>query len=259
MKILNYLSLAIVAICIVSCGNKKSDSVTLQVESDLGALASYVSINEPEVTLKVVDDEINGSIGVSVKKAFKGEYSWDLEFDIEILDESHICIAKLNEVELDATLDHNINVGNKRVTIKESKGDSWADISSKGKYIYIKWTHKIDEIMEYEGQEAEDDSTLAGNYDSDNNDGSDLFSTSGSDNWDALLDSYEEYVDQYISYVEDAANGNMTALAEYPSLLKKAQEFSSKMSNAEGDMSPSQWSRYIEITSKMSQAVSDMQ
>lgn len=84
-------------------------------------------------------------------------------------------------------------------------------------------------------------------------------SSSGSEDWDALLASYESYVDKYISYVKKAAKGDMTALAEYPSLMEKAQEFSEKLEKAKGDMSASQWARYNKITMKMMKAAQEMQ
>lgn len=84
-------------------------------------------------------------------------------------------------------------------------------------------------------------------------------SPSGSEDWDALLTSYENYVDKYISYVKKAAKGDMTALAEYPSLMEKAQDFSDKLQRAQGDLSASQWARYNKITMKMMKAAQEMQ
>lgn len=77
--------------------------------------------------------------------------------------------------------------------------------------------------------------------------------------WNELLDSYEQYVDQYISYAKKAAKGDMDALAEYPSLMQKAQEFSEKMEGAQGNMSESQWARYMKITNKMTKALQELQ
>jgi len=81
---------------------------------------------------------------------------------------------------------------------------------------------------------------------------------SESKDWDALLDAYDSYVTKYISYMKKAAKGDMSALSEYPALMQKAQEFSDKMANAEGDMSDAQWARYIKITTKMTQAAAEM-
>lgn len=82
---------------------------------------------------------------------------------------------------------------------------------------------------------------------------------SGSQDWDALLNSYEQYVDKSISYMKKAEKGDMSALDEYPALMEKAQEFSEKMENAQGDMSASQWRRYMKITKKMTKAAENMQ
>jgi len=94
-------------------------------------------------------------------------------------------------------------------------------------------------------------------YESDDSDNYEVSST-GSENWDALLKSYEEYVDKYISYLKKASKGDMTALSEYPALMQKAQNFSDKMKNAESNMSASQWARYNKITMKMLEAAKEM-
>lgn len=79
--------------------------------------------------------------------------------------------------------------------------------------------------------------------------------SAGSEDWNSLLDTYESYVDKYISYMKKAANGDMSALSEYPALMEKAQELSEKIENAKDDMSSSQLKRYMNITMKMTNAV----
>ena len=79
-------------------------------------------------------------------------------------------------------------------------------------------------------------------------------SSASSQDWDAMLDSYEEYVDKYISLLKKAGEGDMTAMTEYPALMSKAQEFCDKMENAKGSMSASQLVRYTKITEKMLKA-----
>ena len=69
----------------------------------------------------------------------------------------------------------------------------------------------------------------------------------GSEDWDALLAAYEQYVDKYISYVKKAAKGDITALTEYPSLMKKAQQLSDKIQKAQGELS-SALSRLMAVT-----------
>ena len=166
MKTLKFLMLAIVAVCIASCGGKKNTEET------------------EEIVVKPAETEVSGDMTSSYEE-------------------------------------------------NESSSDS-----------------------ESYSSDDDDDSSIS----SDNDD--DLYSSSSSsesEDWDDLLDSYEQYVDKYISYVKKAANGDMSALAEYPSLMEKAQEFSEKMEGAQGDMSTSQWTRYMNITNKMSKAALEMQ
>lgn len=125
---------------------------------------------------------------------------------------------------------------------------------------YMGNTSAYEENEEYYSSSDENDSYYDDN-DSyyDDNENSNLNSSSGSQDWDALLNSYEQYVDKYISYIKKAAKGDMSAMAEYPALMEKAQEFSEKMANAQGDMSASQWARYMKITNKVTEAAKNMQ
>lgn len=83
-------------------------------------------------------------------------------------------------------------------------------------------------------------------------------SSSGSEDWDALLDSYDQYVTKYISFVKKAAKGDMSAVAEYPALMEKAEEYGNRLENAKSDLSAAQWARYMKITQKMASAASEM-
>ena len=93
---------------------------------------------------------------------------------------------------------------------------------------------------------------------SDKNDGSETTEisseSSSTEDWDELLSSYEEYVDEYVSLAKKAAEGDNSAISEYPALLEKAKELGDKLKNAESDMSSSQLEKYKEITEKMAEA-----
>lgn len=90
--------------------------------------------------------------------------------------------------------------------------------------------------------------------DDDDDDSESVSRSSGSEDWDSVLDSYERYVDKYISYLKKAQNGDASALDEYPSLLEEAQEYGEKLQNAKGDLSASQISRLNRINIKMMKA-----
>ena len=68
---------------------------------------------------------------------------------------------------------------------------------------------------------------------------------------DKMLESYEEYVTEYLSYMDKAKSGDMSTLSKYPELLKKAQELSSQIEECKGEMTAEQWNRFNEITAKM--------
>lgn len=84
---------------------------------------------------------------------------------------------------------------------------------------------------------------------------SDNSSSSSDEDWDVILDEYEEYVDDYVALYKKAMNGDMDALSEYAEVLKDAQDLSNKLSKAKGSMSSSQVARYTKITNKMANAI----
>lgn len=80
-------------------------------------------------------------------------------------------------------------------------------------------------------------------------------SVNAGNDWDALLDSYESYVNQYIKTMEKAKAGDATALTSYASMLKKSQDLQKKLENASSDMTPEQLARYQKINAKLLKAM----
>lgn len=75
-----------------------------------------------------------------------------------------------------------------------------------------------------------------------------------SDDWDSVLDDYDILVTSYIKLFKKAQEGDMSALAEYPSILEKSQTLSEKLESAKGDMTAKQVGRMAKIQTKMLQA-----
>lgn len=71
---------------------------------------------------------------------------------------------------------------------------------------------------------------------------------------DEMLESYDKYVTKYIKYIKKAADGDLTALAEYPGLMEQANDLQEKLERCKGDMTKAQMQRYIKITNRMSEA-----
>lgn len=268
MKVLKYLSLAALSMCFASCS--EDNSVTLKVETELGGLSEFVTVKDQEVVVKMTDEKEDGadckviasSLALEVIKSVASNYTYS--FDVEVLDENHTTIGKLPCFKIEAIYSYDnedfhdiLNAGSVRAQMKRSAKvsemtpedqEKWNKIVKEGAYILIKPSYSNAKYVEYKAKSsnteadasAEDTTTVDGDL-----------ADSSSEDWDAMLDSYEEYVDKYIALLKKASAGDMTALTEYPALLSKAQEFGDKMESAKGSMSASQVARYTKITAKM--------
>ncbi|MBO4874337.1 MAG: hypothetical protein J5542_03405 [Bacteroidales bacterium] len=87
------------------------------------------------------------------------------------------------------------------------------------------------------------------------NGGYEIADNDGDNDWDAILDDYEKYVDDYVALYKKAMNGDMDALSEYASVLEDAQNLSNKLAKGQGSMTSAQVSRYTKITQKMANAM----
>ncbi|MBO7134772.1 MAG: hypothetical protein J6W06_11540 [Bacteroidales bacterium] len=97
--------------------------------------------------------------------------------------------------------------------------------------------------------EATDDDDDSSDYSSSS------FDSNSDEDWDAFLDEYEEYVDDYVALYKKAKNGDMDAMSEYAEVLEDAQDLSNRLSKAKSSMSSSQTARYTKITNKMLNAM----
>lgn len=89
---------------------------------------------------------------------------------------------------------------------------------------------------------------------SSNDDDDDISSSKSSTNWDAVLNEYESYVNQYIALMKKVQKGDVSAMSEYPKMLEKAERLSDKLEDAEDEMTSTQLSRYMKITNKLANA-----
>ncbi len=78
-------------------------------------------------------------------------------------------------------------------------------------------------------------------------------SVSNSNDYDKMLNDYENYVDQYLILYKKAMNGDQTAMMEYPELISKAEALEHSMKEAEksGSLSGQQLKRMNDISFKM--------
>lgn len=79
-----------------------------------------------------------------------------------------------------------------------------------------------------------------------------------SEDIDSMLDSYESYVTEYISYLKKMKNNDMSAMESLPSLMEKGEEWSKKMDNAKGEMTAKQIARMTKIIGKINVAMVEL-
>ena len=281
MKKFYFAWVAVVMAVLTSCSGSNSKTISpTSTEFTSGELAKYVEIvDEPaELTYLEKDGAIPAQyirLTVTLKKIKDGFENTDAH-DIEIT--GLLAVAMVNLVDKDGMEVQNVSVQsenmlNLKKLLTGKKGDT-AEIIFEAEFHTDearKWFDEIERFTPYltcditvnsslsYNNMSDSTSDMEDNDDEEENEDSEAFSSdSDSKDWDGLLDSYEEYVDEYVSFFKKASNGDMDALSEYPSLLEKAQSLSDELSGAQGSMSSSQWSRYMRITNKMANVAAGM-
>ncbi len=261
--------------CLASCSEE--NSVTLKVEAELGGLADYIKLTDQVVVVNMSDEKnddgvdckvITSSLALEVTKSVASNY--DMDFDVEVLDENHVNIGTLPGFKIEegydydnGELSHFLNAGSVRAQMRASKKvakltpkdqEKWNKILKEGAYILIKPGYSGAKYAEYKAKSSNTEVLESSNGTITEDEDTADSSSASSQDWDAMLDSYEEYVVKCISIAKKMAEGDMTAMTEYPALMSKAQEFCDKMENAKGSMSASQLARYTKLTEKMLKA-----
>lgn len=262
---------------LASCGSKKNseekEAIVLTPETThiKGDLSDYFEVVDKEYT---VTDDWGDMVSIEVKRTDIA-YDFELEgvapygtygrsvtgnagFGIEILDENGNVIDKTSATA--SGLSGMYSSDDMKEALKLKSGETgtvrWSfHFDDEKKPAKFRLTSAYEEVNSSESNSGYSDSDSS-SFDDDAE--TESSSSSGSEDWDSILDSYEEYVDKYISLAKKAANGDASAMSEYAELAEEAQELSSKLSNAKGELSSSQLSRYTKITQKMASAAQQM-
>lgn len=110
-------------------------------------------------------------------------------------------------------------------------------------------------------EEIKRDASLKDETSDSDTESDELSSSSSTEDWDKLMDDYEEYVDQFIKMMEKAnKEDNMDALMEYPDLIEKAKDLEKSLKKAKNanSLSSKQAKRLMQIEMKMVKAASKM-
>ena len=258
MKTFKYLTIAIVAICLASCGGKNSSGsdnsfdVTVDNTTIDGKLSQYFSLEDKTYKYqKGIIDEVT----VELKCIEPLPENLKAYIGVNVLDENGTVISagKVDAWSFDDFEVLRQATPGQTVTIKINNHENVGENTP----AKIRLSSIVEEVEEYEEQSGSSDNSSVSSDDSSDDDESISSSSTSSADWDSMLDSYEQYVNKYIALMKKASNGDVTAITEYAGFLQKAQELSDKMENAQGDMSASQWARYMKITKKMTKAAQE--
>ena len=266
MKTLKCFMMVVLTVCLASCGGKKSSDsetsfdVTVDNTTIGGKLSQYFSLEDK--TYKY-EKGIIDKVTVELKCIEPLPENLKAYIGVEVLDENGtvICAGKADAWSFDDFDVLRQATPGQVVTITVDNHENLGDNTP----AKIRLSSIVEEETEpsesSSSSESSDDSSVSSDDSSDDSSdaGKSISSSSTSSaDWDSMLNSYEQYVNKYIALVKKASNGDMSAMAEYAGLMQKAQELSDKMNGAQGEMSASQWARYMKITTKMTKAAQEM-
>lgn len=262
---------------LTSCGGDPN-SVTLEAKPELGDLSNFITLDSKDVkiSLSEVTDEgvpcikLSSTIQVTVDKAVASNYGFN--FSVEFLDKDMNLVSAFKfdyKIEDEHDYDNGeftnyLKAGSYRAildeTVKKSEWDStpeakqaWDNIRKDAKYIVIKPYWSGTKFVEYTGKGGSEENVSESADEDDEIAGSDL--SSGSEDWDKILDEYESYCNKTVSIAKKVQAGDMSAMTEYASLLESAQSLENKLNNAKDDLTPAQVARLSKIAAKLAQSM----
>ena len=204
MKVLKFLSFAVLLVALASCGgNGDENSVTLKVEAELGPLADYMKVLDQEVVVKMSDVKedsvdyklIQSSIAFEVIKSVASDYGF--YFIVEVLDKDHVKIGTLPGFDIDSKYDfdngdlsHILSAGSVRAQMESKREvagitpedqEVWNKILKEGAYFLIRPSYSNAKYEEYKGKSSNAEVVESSND-----------TITKDEDLDAVLNSYEE-------------------------------------------------------------------
>lgn len=233
MKKIKFVAVALMAMFIVSCSESKEDKFLNELEDFVESIESsdYDDFNSDE------DKELFLMRVKQLNSKVKNLYGVDLTKGLHFVECAEAAGMDLNEKQKEKAYELENRLINK---VKEV----------------------MKERREREGENGPDE--ISGDFFDGfglGEDADEANSLSDSEDGDALLESYEEYVDKSIELAEDMTNGENISADDYKDLMEQGMELSKKIANAqmEGTLSASQLNRFNELTAKMAKASLELQ
>lgn len=262
MKKVMTIGVAAAVMVLTSCGggSKKIEKIEVakvkpESTSVSGDLSDYLQVVDNEY--EVVEDW-GGKLSIKVKATKPYEdgdiNEKEVKLSASLLGDNGMPVSGTGEFEIESSSEDKLNSlltkgsGEEVIRLKTELGEySVEDHAEKAKKFSLSSTVKDKKVS----------SSSSSSSDNSSDDYSTSSSSSSSEDWDAVLDDFEELVDKYIKFYKKAMKGDMGSILEYPALLEKATSLDEKLESAKGDMTAKQVGRMAKIQTKMLQAATE--
>ena len=256
-KLLSQVLITLLMLGVISCGNKENKSTSEEAVTDstfvrVGGVSGFAKDDLSKALKEIIridyDNyllENDGDDGLKLTLVFKGHSVGKHEkamakltgadMELALLDSRNTDYCnerfKLKGITLEQILEWTLashTFDKKEVTFVCSNIPDIKDVKSRAKEVRI---FVVGGTSSYEDGDTSDNSDEEGEASE---------SSSSSEDWDAILDSYERMVDKYIVYANKVADGNTDVMSEAASIMEEAQEYADKLKNASDNLSSSQ-------------------
>lgn len=269
MKKIKYIGSLILLGLLASCSGD-NNSVTLEVDPQLGELGDFITVTDKNVIVKLVDEKedstdirsIVSSLAINVNKSVASDYSFG--FDVAVLDEDHVEIASLPNYDINSETDYEadrnchyvLSSGPNRAQMKWGRDASdwdsdaqemWDKIRTKGKYIAIRPERESAKFIPYKSGSTSSAPAVVATEE--------VVESASDSDFDETLAAYENFVDKYIALLQKAEDGDYTAFTDAASLAKDAQEYDAKLKRMSGSLTPAQLAKFEKVQMKLLNAM----
>jgi hypothetical protein len=274
MKIKSFYLIVLVSIFAVlslnSCSKKLQEVTVKPVSTNIkGEIGKYLQIVDNTYKIskssgKTMGGGYNYSITVNIKNVSVTKSDFDNvdKITLTVLDSQGLPLTGIREFELDYSSNGKVE----QLLKTEGASDflTFKGYADKGQAIQKKGLPKPDQIGGFVitsyaevsvVSESSGNSTTSGVSETVS---ASEQSTGGNENWNSILDSYEKYINQYISLLKKANAGDVSAMSEYASMMEKATDFADKLENASDDLSTAQMERFTKLQLKLANAAAGL-
>lgn len=272
MKAIKFLSIAAIALMLASCGGKKEAKQDEKVEARTveiptsaitleGKGAEYFEIDGESITItgtpggyqSDVVTELTIKPVKSVDDLFGFVTSYPFTLTVYGADNSKLGSLRLYSHEDQKKLENEMKNGtNNPVKIKlisRMTAEEYNKFFDNAKSAKSDVDIEMRTNAERAASSSSDDEEIIGGGEEEA-EAVESTSSSSDNEWDSILDEYEEYVNKLASISKKAKSGDASAMAEMSTISADCLSLGDKLANAKSSMTSAQAARYTRINTK---------